>query len=352
MPFLTPDYQGIRDAILRDIANQLPDAATSADSDYAIRANAVGAAIEGLYQHQQWIARQIFPDTADSDNLERFASRYKINRLTAVAATGSINFTGTPGAAIPVGSEAKDQYGTAFVTTVAAVIGVGGTATVTAQASVAGAAGNKAAATALTLTAAPVGVLSQAAINAMTSGADAETNAALLARVLFRLQNPPCGGAAHDYYAWAMEVSGVSAAYVYSNRRGLGTTDVVILASGGLPSAGLVTSVQNHIDGVRPVQADFLAFGPTAVAVNITGALTLEAGYVLADVVTAINAALDVYFATLKPGDTCYINRIRAIISDAPGVVDFNLTSPAGNVTTLVDATHTEIAVKGVVALT
>ncbi|MHB1333381.1 MAG: baseplate J/gp47 family protein [Sulfuriferula sp.] len=352
MPFLTLDYQAIRDGILRDISNQEPTASTGADSDYAIRANASGSAIEGVYQHQQWIARQIFPDTADSDNLERFGARYKIYRLQAVAATGSIDFSGTPGAADPVGTESKAIDGVAFVTTAAGVIGAGGTVNIAAQAAVAGAAGNKAAGTALMLTAAPPGVLSQAAINTMTGGADAEANAALLARILFRLQNPPCGGAAHDYYAWAIEVSGVSAAYVYSNRRGLGTTDVIILATGGLPSAGLVTSVQSHIDGVRPVQADFLVFGPTAVAVNITAALTLAAGYLLADVAAAINTALDAYFATLKPGGTCYINRIRAIISDTPGVVDFNLTAPAGNVATLVDATHTEIAVKGVVALT
>lgn len=352
MPFLTPDYQAIRDSILRDIANQAPEAAIGQDSDYAIRANATGSAIEGLYQHQQWIARQIFPDTADSDNMERYGAFFKIYRLRAVAATGSIDFSGTTGTAIPIGTEAKAIDGTAFVTTAAGVIGAGGTVNIAAQAALAGAAGNKAAATALTLTAAPPGVLSQAAINTMTGGADAETNAALLARILFRLQNPPCGGADHDYYAWAMEVSGVSAAYVYSNRRGLGTTDVIILAVGGIPGAALVTSVQSHIDGVRPVQADFLVFAPTAIAVNITAALTLAAGYMLADVTAAINTALDAYFAKLKPGDTCYINRIRAIISDTPGVVDFNLTAPAGNVATLVDATRTELAVKGVVTLT
>lgn len=352
MPFLTPDYQAISDAILRDILNFEPTAAVEVDSDYAIRANATGAAVEGLYQHQQWIARQIFPDTADIDNLERFARRYKINRLIAVAATGGINFSGTAGSAIPIGTEARALDGVAFVTTAAGVIGAGGTVTLAAQALVAGAAGNKAATTPLTLTAAPAGVLSQATINTMTSGADAETNEALLARVLFRLQNPPAGGAAHDYFAWAKEVSGVTAAYVYPNRRGLGTTDVVILASGGLPSAELIAGVQTHIDGLRPVQADFLVFGPTAIAVNVTALLTLAAGYVLADVAASINAVLDAYFATLKPGDTCYINRIRAIISDTPGVVDFNLTSPAGNVATLVDATNTQIAVKGAVALT
>lgn len=349
MPFLTPDYQAIRDNILRDIANQVPSANVALDGDYAIRANATGAAVEGVYQHQQWIVRQMFPDTADSDYLERYAGLRGITRKVANVAAGSITFSGTPGSAVPIGTEAKTAAGVAYLTTAAGVIGAGGTVDIAAQAAAAGTAGNQAAATALTLTAAPGGVLSSAAIASMTGGTDIETEASLLSRLLFILRNPPCGGAAHDYYTWAMNVSGVTAAYVYSNRRGLGTTDVVILTTGGIPDAGLVASVQAYIDAdtVRPVQAGFLAFAPTAVPVNIAGALTLAAGYTLAAVGAAINTALSAYFSTLKPGDTAYLNRIRAIISDTPGVVDFNLTAPIGNTVALVDATHTQLATLG-----
>lgn len=350
MPFLTPDYPAIRDAILRDIANLLPEAATGADSDYAIRANAVAAAIEGLYQHQQWLTRQILPDTADPDFLERWASLYGITRKPAAAAAGTINFSGTAGSAIAIGTEAKTASGVAFVTTAAGVVGGGGTVTLSAQASVPGVAGNQAAATALTLTAAPAGVLSQASIATMTGGADVETDSGLLARLLTRIQQPPHGGAAHDYVAWALEVAGVANAYVYPLRRGLGTVDVVIVTTGSLPSAQLITGTQTHIDGLRPVTADCLVFGPTAVPVAVTAALTLS-GTTLATATAAINAGLTAYFATLKPGDTVYRNRIAAIIADVAGVVDFTLTSPAANVATVVDSTHTELATLGAVTL-
>lgn len=354
MTFPTPDYQAIRDAILRDIANQLPEASTGADSDYAVRASATGAAVEGLYQHQQWLFRQLFPDTADADQLDRFAALYLApnTRLPAVAATGTINFSGTPGAAIPAGTEAKTLTGIAFATTAAAILGAGGTAAVPAQASAAGSAGNQAAATALTLTAAPAGVSTAATVAAMTGGADIESDAALLARLLFRLRNPPHGGSSADYYLWAISVAGVAAAYVYSNRRGLGTTDVIIMAVGGLPDAALIASVQAAIDSVRPVQADALVLAPTAVNVAVTAALTLAAGTTLVTAAAAINAALAAYFDTLKPGDTVIANRIRALIQDTTGVVDFTLTAPAANVATLVDATHTELARLGTVTLT
>jgi uncharacterized phage protein gp47/JayE len=347
MSFITPDYQAIRDGILRDIANQLPGANTASDGDYAIRANATGSAVEGLYQHQQWAVRQIFPDTADSDYLERHAGLRGLTRKTATLATGTITFSGTVGSPVPIGTEAKTAAGLAYVTTAADTIGAGGTVTIAAQASALGAASNQAATTALTLTSAPSGVLSSAAIVSMTGGTDVETDAELLARLLFRLRNPPCGGAAHDYYSWAMNVSGVTAAYVYPNRRGLGTTDVIILTSGGLASPALVAAVKAYIDTQCPVQADFIAFAPTAVPVNVTAALTLAAGYTLASVTATINSALSAYFASLKPGDTAYLNRIRAIISDTAGVVDFNLTAPTGNTAALVDATHTQLATLG-----
>ncbi|MEW9901047.1 baseplate J/gp47 family protein [Chitinivorax sp. PXF-14] len=352
MALTVPDYSIIRDAILRDIASQLPGANVALDGDYAVRANATAAAVEGLYQHQQWLARQILPDTADSDYLERHASLRGLTRKPAVAASGSIVFSGTAGSSVPLGTEAKTVAGVAYLTTVSGTIGAAGTVSLAASASIAGAAGNQPAATALTLTAAPVGVLSAASIASMSGGGDIEADAALLARLLFMLRNPPCGGAAHDYYSWAMSVAGVGAAYVYPNRRGLGTVDVIVQATaGGMPGAPLLASVQTYLDSVRPVQGDCLVLAPTAVPVAITATLTLQPGAVSGTVQAAVTTALAAYFNGLKPGDTVYLSRIRALISDTAGVLDFSLTAPGANVTTLVDATHSQLATLGAVTL-
>lgn len=350
MPYVTPDFQAIRDAQLRDILNQRPDANVAVDGDYYVRATANASAAEGLYDHQQWIVRQLFPDTSDSDYLARHASLRGIRPKGATAATGTITFSGTPGSPVNLGTEAKSAGGMAYLTTAADVIGAGGTVTIAAQAEATGSASNLAAGTALTLTAAPAGVLSSATIATMTGGTDAETDASLLSRLLFVLRNPPCGGAAHDYYTWAMNVSGVTAAYVYPNRRGPGTTDVAILTAGGIPDPTLVASAQAYIDTQRPVQADFLCLAPTAVPVNIAGTLVLAAGYAAVDVEAAINTGLAAYFASLKPGDTAYLTRIQAIVANTPGVVDFVLTSPTVNIAALVDATHIQLATLGTTA--
>lgn len=69
MAFPVKDYRQVRADILRDIANLQPKANVGKDSDFYVRATGTGSAVEGLYQHQQWIARQIFASTADVENL-------------------------------------------------------------------------------------------------------------------------------------------------------------------------------------------------------------------------------------------------------------------------------------------
>lgn len=356
MPFLTPDYQAIRDGILRDIANQpRPDGQQpnmAEDGDYAIRANATGAAIEGIYQRLQWIKRQIFADEADDEFVEHHASLRRLFRKAATVATGTITFNGTVGAHVPIGTEAKTAAGITYLTTESGNVGGGGSVTLAAQASAAGVAGNQVADTALTLTAAPSNIVSTARIAGMTGGTDRETIASLLSRLLFVLRNPPCGGALHDYYTWAMNVPGVTRAYPYACRRHNGSVDVAILTEGGMPGAPLIAAVQAYIDTQCPATADVLVLAPTGVAVDFLADLILAPGYLLGDVGEVIDPKLAAYFDTFKPGDTFFIKKASSIISDTAGVVDFTFASPLTNVATLVDATHIEMPVLGTTSWT
>lgn len=354
MPFQTKDYRQIRADILRDIANQQPAAYTGDDSDFAMRANATASSIEGLYEHQQWIARQIFPDTADPDILEtKHANPRGIFRKAAAFATGTVRFTGAVGSAVPIATESKTITGIAITTTAAAVIGAGGTVDVAAKAVLAGLAGNQATNTALTLGAAPAGIQSQASIVSMTGGTDIESDTNLLARVLIYMQLPPMGGAKHDYYRWAMSVAGVTDAYIFTQRRAANGVDVVIETTGGLPSAQLIADVSAYINGdtIRPVGADVLVMAPTLVAVNIVASLVLS-GITLADATTRITSVLQTYFTALRVGDVVRRAMLSSLILGVGGVLDVTLTSPAGNVTPLANATNSELAVLGTVTLT
>jgi len=353
MGFPSKDYRQIREDILRDIVNQNPDAYTGDDSDFAVRANAVSAAIEGLYQHQQWLVRQVLASTADSDYLDLHASQRGMQRKSAVVASGTIEFNGVTGSAVPIGTEAKTTSGVTFVTTAADVIGAGGTVTIAAQAAQTGSSGNQAADTALTLTAAPVGIDSKAAIVVMSGGTDIESDADFLARYLFDLRLPPSGGAKHDYYKWAIEVPGVMDAYVLPQRRNSRSVDIVIEAAGGLASAQLIADVSAYIDDEtrRPPCSDVLVMAPQFMPIDITGVLTLS-DTTLVDATSAINTALETFFAGIHLGDVVRKIKLESIITSVSGVLDVALTEPTANIQPIVDATHSEIAVLGVVTLT
>lgn len=334
MSYTVPTFEEIRAAYLRDLQNLLADVSTDVDSDYYVRASAIASAIDGLYAHQLWIVKQIFPDTADSDYLVLHAALHGLTRKAATRAVGTVRFTGTAGAAVPAGTEGATGDGIAYVTTEAAVLDDEGTVDVPSRASSAGADGNLDAETELTLTSAPSGVDAMALVIDMLGGTDAETDASLLERLLEALRNPPSGGNAADYKRWALEVDGVTQAWVYPLRRGIGTVDVAVASSGGLPSASLLADVQSHVDEVRPATVKELwAVSPTEVPVDVTAAVRIS-GATLDQVQARVESALAEYFADMEPGDTVYRSRLEAIITDIPGVVDRELTAPAASVDT------------------
>jgi len=339
MSFSVKAQPEIEADILRDILNLIPQANAGVDSDFGVRAAAVASGIEGLYQYQSWIVRQIFPDVADDDIMEIHAALRKVTYKPGNIASGSIAFTGIAGSAIPVGTQTKNTAGLVFLTTSAGVLDGAGNATVAAQALTTGVAYNLPAATQLQLLDSPSGVNSQAAIVSMLAGADIETTASLLARYLSVLRDPPASGNAADYKRWALQVAGCDGAYVYPLRRGLGTTDVIITSAGGLPSAPLIAAVQMNIDGQRPCGVNTLSvLAPALIVQNHVIQVKLS-GVNLADVTAKINAALAVYYGNLVPGATYVKSAVEALISDILGVTDRAITSPAGNVIPTVDAT-------------
>lgn len=341
MPFAIPAFATIRDAMLRDLVNQLPDADTGPDSDFYLRASSVASAVEGLYQHQAWMVRQIFPDTADRDYLLLHARLRGLQLKPAVAASGLLQLNGVPGSAVAAGLAVK-AGNQSYTTSASAVLDAAGVATVVIAANLAGTAANLPAGSQATLMAAPAGVSSQALLASMSGGVEAESDAELLARLLELIRRPPAGGNRYDYRRWALEVPGVSAAYVYPLRRGLGTVDVVVTSAGGLPSPATVAAVQAYIDDVRPVTAkNALVLAPTEKPANVSVLVQL-AGTTLAVAGPLIQAAITGYFASLAPGEPAIKSRIEALVSAVPGVVDRSVTLPAANVLPVVDASKVE----------
>lgn len=323
MAFITKDLATIRDDLLRDLKNQLPDADISEDSDFYARASSVASVAEGLYQHQSWIVRQIFPDTADSEYLLLHARTRGLSKRAATTAEGMALITGTTGSKLPAGSSIQSDA--VSCVTLDDITLTATTSTVRVQASLSGTAGNLSTPVAAELISAPAGINSRVTIQSLTGGTDGETDASLLERLLDLIRRPPAGGNKYDYRRWALECDGVTGAYVYPLRRGLGTVDIAITSAGSLPSESVRKATQAHIDDLRPVTArDSLVLAPTQKTVDFDVIITPDG--ILPDAARQeVIATIKNAVARIEPGQPLIKSQIEMLISLITGIADRKL---------------------------
>ena len=330
--FIVPTLEEIRASLLRDYQTYYPNADTSEDSDAYARASSLAACAEGIYAHQKWLIKQFFPDTADTEFLEKHAGLRGLRRRNATYAAGKgATVSGNPDAVIAVGLQIKTEDGRFYETTESAVIPASGSVIVAVRSLATGAVQNIKTATKGSFMAAPVGVSTDVVLNDVVGATNAESDSSLLERLLNKIRRPAAGGNKYDYKDWALEVDGVEQAYVYPLRRGLGTVDIVITADNGVPSDDTVRRAQEYIDQERPVTAkESKVVKPDVTKVNFNIQVKIS-GVALNDIKTAINNALRDYFNGLIPGDDLIVSQCEAVINNLIGVVDRRFIAPTAN---------------------
>lgn len=354
MPFVRPALTTLVERIESDCSARLLDGQKPLRrSTIGVLARVLAGQTHLLYGYLEWLARQPFVDSAEAEYLERHALIWGITRKPAVCASGSVNIAITPGAVLPKGTELRRADGCLFHTTEdawcasnsAEAIGNAQSlsqssavkCTVLVKALVAGASGNSANATPLTLTTPVAGVQGNATVVTLSSGLDAEDDASLRKRLLQRIQEPPQGGAAHDYAAWAREITGVGKAWVYPEYLGVGTVGVAITAeidtadaeSSPIPSDALLASVQQHIDAVRPITAQVTVFAPEALVVPITIRLVPHTEAAQQAVLLELR---DLFLRESYPGACIRLSHLREAISLAPAEEDHTLLAPIADI--------------------
>lgn len=347
MPFSRPTLSDITARVQADIEARLGLPKLLYRSVLAVLATAVSAVAHTLHGHIAWAADQLFPDTAAAENLARWASIWAVSRKAASFATGAVTFTGTNGTTVPEGTELQRSDGARYLTTADGMI-ASGTLTLGVQAVDAGTGGNAAAGVTLGFLSPLAGVNASATVAAggLAGGEAVEGDDSLRARLLTRIQSPPHGGADFDYRAWALDVAGVTRAFVYPGQNGIGTVGVAILTdegpAGPVAPSGLVADTQAHINAVRPVTADVTVWTPTAVPLAFSIHIVPDT--------TAVRAAVEASLRELlgrvaEPGKTILLSQIREAVSTAAGEVDNTVSVPSGNFA----VTSTQLAVMGAI---
>jgi len=366
MPYSRPTLTLLRQQVAGDI-----NVALAGADGLLRRANlkVIGEVEAGLtnlqFGYLDWIALQAVPFTSTDEFLQGWGALKNVTQKGAVAASGGTTLTGIAGTDIPLGTILVRGDGRTYISTADVAIGGGGSVEVPAVDQTPGAAGNTLVGSVMSLSKAIENVnVNGTVTTAFVGGADVETQDAFRSRVLERYAAPPQGGAAQDYVTWALEIPGVTRAWVIPNGAGAGTVvvypmlDVTEAAFGGFPQGtnGVATNeprdvaatgdqllVANYIYGPtrQPVTALVYAVAPVADPKNFTIAGLNPSNTTMKQAVAA--AITDVFLREGSPGGaklpngnvggTIAMADIYAAIDAIPGIVDFVITSPLADIT-------------------
>jgi uncharacterized phage protein gp47/JayE len=306
-----------------------------------------------LYCYLDYISLQSVPFTATDEYLEAWANLKNVSRLDATSATGTVLFTGIAGTDIPAGTSLNRndnvQYTTDFDWQVGSSIPLTFTAVVPA------AAGNAASGIALSLGVPIAGVTSPGmAVVPVVGGADQELDASLRTRMLTAYASPPDGGSANDFFEWALQVPGVTRAWVVGQGQGIGSVLIYVMldntesafggfaqgTAGGATAETRVTAatgdmllVANYIYPLRPVTSLVVVSTPSPTTINFTiQSLSVSNFPTQNNIIAALQ---DCFLRLGSPlaGNAIYPSDINQAIESASGVNRYTLISPVVPIT-------------------
>lgn len=247
-------------------------------------AKVIGGMTHEIFGFADYIQRQKFALTADSENLDLHGEELGLARKPTAPARGNVVVT-APAAAIEVDTGALfgRADGAQYVALAGASIPGAGTVTVECVCVTDGQLTNAIANTPLEIISGVTGDdQATAAVDSLglLGGADVEDDESFRARILFRKRNPPHGGAPADYVQWCGQIAGVSfdsgrpTVFVERLWQGPGTVRVFPLMfdlyADGIPQAADLVRVADLLATVQPAGAKVTVAAPIAVPVNVT----------------------------------------------------------------------------------
>ncbi len=305
--------------------------------------------------------------TSTGADVDSFVGDFGLTREAAVPSSGTLTFarfTATNAASIPVGATVVTADGTQTFVVIAdttqslfsaaanAYLIPAGMAAgnVTVQAQNAGAQGNVNANTITLISTAIVGVDTVTNPAPFSNGINQESDAALQARFVLYIQGLREGIKAAVASAIADLQQGLQYDLVenaaYSGGAQPGYFYVVINPA----TSADIASVYAAIDAIRPLGISFGVFAATPVVANIAMTVTAATGYSHAQVVVAVQTAIQDFVAALSLGQALYWSQMYAVAYGVPGVQEVN-GMLLGGATSDLTATAQEIITCGTVTV-
>lgn len=285
MPWQTPSLRQVREMVRDDVTTSLAGAAVVGNTVLRVMCDAMAGLARLCLKYLDWLSLQLMPDTAEHEFLSRHGDIWlqnldgSIGRKAPTPASGTITISGVPGILVAEGSEVVSPDGFSYETLEFLTIGQGPTE-VAVRALNPGAGGNQPVGTPMAL-AVPISGVDELLVVDLRGGTETETDQQLRERVLRRIRQPPQGGCAYDYEAWALSILSVTRAWCAPREMGMGTVTVRFMVdalradTGGFPNDEDVEIVREYLDKVRPVAVrDFFVEAPIPMPINFN--LTLD----------------------------------------------------------------------------
>lgn len=278
-----------------------------------------------------------FPQYSYGEYLDAHAATRSITRRPAVAASGYLTITGTPGTAISSGTmfstPAMNGYPAVdYKVTSPVIIPDSGTVSAYVMCTQTGVIGNSPAGTVKLISSKISGISSVTNDNDMTGGTEEESDDDLRERIVDfdRSQGSSFVGSAADYKRWAKSVAGVGEAIVIPATDNTGLVTIVITdIEGKAANESLCTDVYNYImqpddPGARlaPINAKLSVEPPDIITINITATIELRAGATIGAVTQEFTAALVSYFQSAQEEGEVKYSSVFARLSNVSGVND------------------------------
>ncbi len=239
MPYPILTLEDLHRAMIADTVNRFEDPDVSAESDTYIRTRIVAGAVTDCHAHIFRTGKDVMPDTAKDEMLDRWLAIKGLARRGATYATKSaaLRATGTGSSVIPINTTLTDPAtGLQYKVSAAGTIGVSAVSVdLDIVAVTAGSQSKLLAGAEIQFDSPPSGVQATAVLvkDLDEGGQDREENGEASARLLARMAEPIRGGTLSDYRSWGLESSSeIDTVHVYPNRNGLGSVDVAALKAG------------------------------------------------------------------------------------------------------------------------